>query len=328
MYSRPEQLLEKYPITVKSFSKGRECYLCDTNLGSLALREYRGSKERASFLEAMLEHLKSSGLSVECIVKTSDGEILVVDEEERRFLLTENYRGAECDVWNQDDMVAAVRVLARLHNAAKNFREEVPEMIYRNWNSLLEVYERHNREIKQVNNYIRTKKKKNSFEMLFHKQCEFFLKKAQTVTEALKDVECEPELYGFCHGDYNQHSIIFAKQGVAIVGLERFTYDIQVRDLANFVRKMMEKNNWDVELGRILIEAYNEIHPLKEQERAYLYFYLAYPEKFWKLANHYNSAHKTWLSERNIEKLEKVIAQEEKKEQFLSLLFSERIGYT
>ena len=164
--------------------------------------------------------------------------------------------------------------------------------------------------------------------MLFHKQCDVFLKKAQAVTEALKGVECESELYGFCHGDYNQHSIIFAKQGVAIVGLERFSYDMQVRDLANFVRKMMEKNDWDVKLGRRLIEAYNEIHCLKEQERSYLYFYLAYPEKFWKLANHYNSAHKTWLSERNIEKLEKVISQEEKKEQFLSLLFSERIGYT
>ena len=49
MYNRPEQLLEKYPLSVKSFSKGRECYLFDTGLGTFALREYRGSKERAAF---------------------------------------------------------------------------------------------------------------------------------------------------------------------------------------------------------------------------------------------------------------------------------------
>ena len=204
----------------------------------------------------------------------------------------------------------------------------MPELIRRNQNTLLNLCEKHNRELKQTKNYMRSKKKKNAFEMLFLKEYEPFYEKAVKVTEALKNVECGEELYGFCHGDYNQHSIIFAKQGIAVVGLERFTYDLQIRDLANFVRKMMEKNNWNVELGMALIQAYNEIHAVQEQEGQYLYFFLAYPEKFWKLANHYNNAHKSWLSERNVEKLEKVILQEEKREQFLSLLFSDRIGYT
>ncbi len=318
MYSRPEQVLEKYPLTVKSFSKGRECYLFDTNLGCMALHEYRGSKERAAFLAEMLKHLKEKGLLVEGIVASIEGEILVIDEEERKFLLSENYHGAECDTKSKEDMMAAVKMLARLHNASKSFPGEVPEIIKRNQNSLLQVCEKHNREIKQVKNYIRNKKKKNGFEMLFASQCEKFLKKAAAVTEALRSVECEEALYGFCHGDYNQHSIIFAKQGIAIVGLECFTYDIQIRDLANFLRKMLEKNEWDIELGMALINAYDQIQPIQEQEASYLYFFLAYPEKFWKLANHYNNAHKSWLSERNIEKLEKVISQEEKREAFLA----------
>jgi len=320
MYSRPEQLLEKYPITVKSFSKGRECYLCDTNLGSMALREYQGSKERAAFLEAMLKHLKNNGLLVESIIQTSEGEILATDEEERKFLLCENYRGAECDTQNREDMIAAVKVLANLHNVSGTFSGEMPEMVKRKQNSLLEVCERHNREMKQVKNYIRSKKKKNVFEMLFVRQCDSFMQKAMMVTEALKNVECGPELYGFCHGDYNQHSIIFAKQGIAVVGLEHFTYDLQIRDLANFVRKMMEKNNWDVELGRTLIETYHEIYGLKEQERQYLYFYLAYPEKFWKLANHYYGSRKAWIPARYVQKLELLNAQQTQRNQFLKLL--------
>lgn len=328
MYSRPEQLLEKYPLSVKSFSKGRECYLCDTSLGTFALREYRGSKERAAFLAEMLRHLKEGGLLVEEIILSTEGEVLVEDEEERKFLLCENYHGAECDTKNKDDMIVAVKKLASLHNISQSFEGEVPELIRRNQNSLLDLCEKHNREMKQVKNYIRSKKKKNSFEMLFAKQCDTFIRKAVDVTEALQNVACKEELYGFCHGDYNQHSIIFAKQGIAIVGLERFTYDLQIRDLANFVRKMMEKNNWNIELGMALIEAYSDIHALQEQEKQYLYFFLAYPEKFWKLANHYNNAHKSWLSERNVEKLEKVILQEEKREQFLSLLFFDGIGYT
>lgn len=328
MYSRPEQLLEKYPLTLKAFSKGRECYLCDTSLGTYALCEYRGSKERAAFLAEMLKHLKENGLLVEGIVYTAEGDVLVTDEEERNFLLCEYYHGAECDTKNEADMLEAVKMLASLHNAARSFDGEVPHLLQRNQNSLVAVCERHNREMKQVKNYIRNKKKKNGFEMLFTKQCDGFMEKALKITAALKNVTCDTELYGFCHGDFNQHSIVFSKKGIAVVGLERFTYDLQIRDLANFVRKMMEKNNWNPELGRALLEAYDRVHPMEEQEKQYLYFFLAYPEKFWKLANHYNNAHKSWLSERNVEKLEKVILQEEKREQFLSLLFLEGIGYT
>jgi len=328
MYSRPEQLLEKYPLSVKSFAKGRACYLCDTSLGDLALREYRGSGERAAFLAEMLRHLKTNGLLVEEILISTEGAILVEDEEERKFLLCENYHGAECDTKNKADMVAAVKELAKLHNASRTFAGEIPELILRNRNSLSNLCEKHNRELKQVKNYIRGKKKKNGFEMLFAGQCDVFIQKAVAVTDALRNVACREELYGFCHGDYNQHSIIFSKRGIAIVGLERFTYDMQIRDLANFVRKMMEKNNWDAELGMTLIQAYGDIHELKKEEKEYLYFFLAYPEKFWKLANHYGNAHKSWLSERNVEKLEKVILQEEKREAFLSLLFLDRIGYT
>lgn len=328
MYSRPEELLENYLLTVKSFSKGRECYLCDTNLGYLALREYRGSKERAEFLAGMLKHLKENELLVEEIIRTKEGEILVVDEEERKFLLCENYQGAECDTKNKDDMLMAVKMLAKLHNISKNFEGEVPELIRRNQNPLPNIYEKHNREMRQVKNYIRSKRKKNAFEMLFIKQCDVFMKKAIEVTMELKEVTCKEEWYGFCHGDYNQHSIIFAKQGVAVVGLEHFVYDLQIRDLANFLRKMMEKNNWNGELGWELLTAYHEIRPLLEQEKQYLYYSLAYPEKFWKLANHYSNAHKSWLSERNVEKLEKLILQEEKREDFLSLLFLNGIGYT
>lgn len=335
MYSKPEQLLDKYPLTVKSFSKGRECYLCDTSLGYLALREYRGSKERAAFLAKMLVHLKENGLLVESIVQSKEGEILVTDEEERKFFLCENYYGVECDTKKEADMLAAVRLLARMHNVSKKFSGEVPDLISRNRNSLLDLCEKHNRELRQVKNYIRSKKKKNAFEMMFIKEYQPFYEKAQAITEALKNIECDETLYGFCHGDYNQHSIVIAKQGTALVGLERFTYDLQIRDLANFIRKMMEKNNWNVDLGMALIGAYNEIHVMQEQEGQYLYFFLAYPEKFWKLANHYNNAHKSWLSERNVEKLEKVISQEEKREGFLQelrkripLLFLDRIGYT
>ena len=33
MYIRPEQIAEQYEMEVKSISKGRDCFLCETDLG-------------------------------------------------------------------------------------------------------------------------------------------------------------------------------------------------------------------------------------------------------------------------------------------------------
>ncbi len=321
MYNRPEQILEQYELNVKAVSRGRDCYLIDTNLGVKALSEYRGSKERASFLKEMLDFLQSRNLLVENIVYTKEGEPLVVDEDGSKQMLLDTFSGAECDAKNRDDMLFAVKTLAGLHNASNEFQGEVPDFVKMGRDSLLLLYEKHNRELRQVRNYIRSRRKKNEFEEMFGKHYARFMNKASEVTDLLGKMELENVDVGFCHGDFNQHNVIFSRQGIALVGFEHFSYNMQISDLANFTRKMMEKNNWNTGLGMDLIQAYHKERKLSDIELKYLYLYLAYPEKFWKIANRYNNSHKAWLSGRNIEKLEKVVAQEEEREQFLEMLF-------
>ena len=59
---------------------------------------------------------------------------------------------------------------------------------------------------------------------------------------------------------------------------------------------------------------------MKPDEREYLCLRLAYPEKFWKIANHYYNANKAWGFGRYLEKLEKIKAEEENREQFLAYM--------
>ncbi len=69
-----------------------------------------------------------------------------------------------------------------------------------------------------------------------------------------------------------------------------------------------------------LICAYDRVRRLTAVELNYLYLYMAYPEKFWKIANRYYNTHKAWVSGRNIEKLEKFIRQEDERERFLEMM--------
>lgn len=321
MYNRPEQVLENYELEIKSVARGRGVYLCETNAGPKMLKEYRGSDEKAEFLADMLDFLKQNGLETQRIMRTKEGKIAAVDAEEKRYLLLDAFQGAECDPRNRDDIMRGAAALASLHNISKRYPGNIPEFVRAEKDSLLKLYEKHNRELNKVKNYVKTKKKKNEFEVKFTEQYPHFAEAAQAITQELKAQEIGEEAFGFCHGDFNQHNLIYRKEKTAIVGFDSFSYQMQVGDMANFMRKMLEKHNWNTGLGFEIICSYDNVKKLSKEELRLLYCHLAYPEKFWKLANHYYNSHKAWLSGRNIEKLEKVIAQEETRTQFLQMLY-------
>jgi len=77
------------------------------------------------------------------------------------------------------------------------------------------------------------------------------------------------------------------------------------------MRKILEKYNWDVSLALKMLEQYEKIRHISEEEWENLKIRFMYPEKYWKLANYYFSHNKAWISGKNTEKLEKVIAQRE-----------------
>jgi len=133
-----------------------------------------------------------------------------------------------------------------------------------------------------------------------------------------KEAEAENHMV---HGDYNYHNLLVCQEGMAVTGFEHAHRDVQMEDLYYFLRKCMEKHHYDERLGYRMMRAYDSVNNLGKKERDYLAIRLAYPEKFWKIANRYYNSHKAWLSGRNIEKLEKVVAQEDAREQFLQMLF-------
>ena len=328
MYNREEEILEQYELEIRSTVKGRGALGCDTDQGTMLLKEFRGSKERAAFLYDILGFLAENGFAAETIVVAKDGEVLVKDEPDNTCYLLKNwYLGRECDVRSRDDIMVAIKRLAQFHSLAKSYRKEIPDFLKADQDSLLTEYERHNRELNKVKNYIRNKNKKNRFELLFMNVYESYREQANEVTERLKqqalhlETGVAEQMRGLCHGDYNQHNVLLSQGEWVILNFEQMTYDIMVQDLANFVRKILEKYNWNTGLGIEMITEYTNVRNLLPEESEQLYLRLAYPKKFWKIANHYSSSRKSWISGRDIEKLEKIIAQEPQRKQFLKMLF-------
>lgn len=316
MYNQTEAILSQYEIEIQEVTKGRNCFICDTNMGKLALVPFRGSQEKGMQFCRFLSKLREKNFCAEQIILTQSQVAVAEDEYTgERFILKTYVEGNEISTSRLEDMKEAVRILAIYHNAADGL--EIEELAQKP-NEVTETCQRHYKELIKVRNYIRNRKKKSDFEKLYMKHFEHYRSSAE---ESLLMLEDNTQKL-FCHGDFNQHNVLISNGEYKIVNFENYIYSWPMTDLANFLRKMLEKNAWDMQKGLDLIAEYDRYRPMNKEEYRQLYGLLLFPEKFWKVTNHYMNSRKTWMSGREIDKLSKVIEQETLRLIFMENLFA------
>lgn len=337
------EVLDQYHIEVKSTRKIRGAFFIDTDEGTMLLRETDISDRRAPLLYIVLTHLEAGGYAhVDTPIFTKEGKLVATSREGRRYLLKKWYGGRECDVRRESDVLEAVANLANLHNklcwqpqcglsgeGETGARREEGEAHPPTGRHLLEEFLCHNRELKKIRGFVRKKSSKDSFDYLFLAHFDRMFSVAEQVADRLKESGYD-DLYresvmGNClvHGDYNYHNVLMLPAAeVATTNFEHFCLDVQVQDLCYFLRKVMEKHQWNEELGDAMLEAYGKIRPLKREELEYMALKLSYPEKFWKTMNSYYHSNKVWVPEKNVEKLMLSVTQTDEKIHFLEKIFS------
>lgn len=325
------EVLEQYDIEIISTRKIRGAFFCDTNEGTMLLKETKISGRRALLLYLLLCHLESEGYpGVDTPVFTKEQTMVSTSRDGTRYMLKKWYSGRECDVRREQDILEAGRNLARLHQCMqwKSISETNDDMVPPTGRHLKEEFLCHTREMKKVRSYIRSRVSKGAFEYLFLEHFEKMYHLAMQVTARLEESEYE-ELYRdsisekrLVHGDYNYHNVLMLPGETATTNFDHFRADIQVQDLYYFLRKVMEKHRWREELGDAILNSYSSIRNLEKRELEYIALKLAYPEKFWKTASMYYHSNKAWVPEKNVEKLQLSIAQTEEKLRFIENLFT------
>ncbi len=326
MNDRAVGLLDQYEIEVLRTRKGRGAILCDSNQGTLIFKEYQGSKEKLEAQEILLNSIAEKGnIRVEQLLRTKEGELLVEGQDGVSYILKTYFEGKECNILEMSDCLRGVRTLATLHKEMNLG----PREMFSDWPvfRLEKEYGKHNKELKHVRKFLREKSQKNSFEIYLTGEYDYFLEQAFEVTKELEDFLLPDEgnylrsAGTFCHGDYQYHNIIEVQDGQAVINFEKFLMDDQVRDLYLYMRKLLEKSNWSKELGKRILNTYNEVNELSARSFVSLYYRLAYPEKFWKIVNFYYNSHKSWIPGKNPEKIQTVVEQERAKQDFLDAIF-------
>ena len=325
LYDYGLSTLAQYELTADRSARTRGALLCYTSQGLLILREFHGSEKKLKKQQELLLHLKECGMNTDYFLQNTQESLVSKDKDQMAFTLQHWYEGRECDTKSRDDIIKSVRTLARLHILMK--MEPVEEYRER---SLRDEYLRHNQELRKIRKFIRKKGASSVFEKDYLASVEWFLQRAQYAVELLDETEYDSlrekvwREGQVCHGEYNQHNVLMLKgddETAAVTNFGHWNFDIQMADLYRFMRKILEKYNWNLNLAQEMLREYHRIRPISKAEWQNLRVRFTYPEKYWKLANYYYSHKKVWISEKNVEKLQNLIRQRENWKDFAQKCF-------
>lgn len=357
MEDRSQEALKRYRLKIYNLYKARGAFLMETDCGLKLYKCFEGSKNRALFEHKVKEHLLLHGYqNTDLFVKTIEDDIISEDGAGCQYIMKNWFWGEECDLKELSQIEAACSNLARLHCILQEVDFTKEQLEHNISPDLMETFEKRNRELKRVRAYIRDKRQKNEFELMYLNYYDKFYEQGMLAAKLLESSDYASllseavRIRSVCHGNYTYHNIIMLKSkadamiktyvppgwvnrqplsvtelgasydNIATTNFEKSYIGLQIFDLYQFIRKVMEKNEWDIMYGNNVLEAYNRIKPISKEELRLLYLLLLYPEKFWKITNYYYNGKKSWISGRNIQKLNIIGEQNTKKEIFLDKL--------
>lgn len=320
-------VLEQFGLAPEGYTRGRGGIIASTRNGLKLLYECSKSDSFYEREDRITQCLAKTGfLYIDEYCRTLEGGLFAEDARGTRYILKNWYDSRECDIRNVTNVMEAVSILANLHKKMQQMERADDLLRYNNSSDLRMKFDKHTKEMRMIGNYLKKKKNKNEFEMLARKSLNVFHEQALAAMEALagidygERIETARNRLEFCHGSYNYHNILFLNKGNLVANFDHCFIDCQITDLYQFMRKILEKNAWNEKIGYNMIDAYNNIKPVSDIDMSILRILFIYPEKFWKIINYYYGSNKTLISRKSIEKLQDVIALEEKRQNFLQSL--------
>jgi spore coat protein I len=332
------EVLECYDIEIVGSAKGRYAQIIETNQGVMQLRPLSCNEGRLKSEKSFKEKMIAAAFTdIDNPVFNRDGELCTADRYGSMYVMRSYFHGRELSVTNMAELDMAVENLAKLHIAGRRVWLDMVSSTAERLPVVRNNYDlaRRNRELKRVRAYIHKISSKNRFEEIYLNVYDRFYIQAQHCERKMKELYMSgengdaaaasdeekkfSEHMGYCHGDYNNHNVLMTGRDkkTATVGFDKFYVGNQLADLYYLARKAVEKNGYGFEVLKRILDGYDKYIRLNSDDLTYIYLLFSYPEKFYKLSSRYLNGSKTRISPVMLDKLDKIVNSEQKKDKLL-----------
>lgn len=317
-YNLSTNFLEHVGLKTKDIFPITKGYILETEKGIFYMKKIY-SEDNIRILKNLIENSNEF---------SDDYNIFLANDFEDLYYFLNIPSNTICNINNTNDLKNIAKKLASIHKNCTEreislLREVKEENIKEEFNKAFDnilFYK------KIVDEYVY----KSKFDDMFIENIEVILKQINiTTNEVMKfnynDICREEKLKCLCLGNIEFSNIFVKEDKCYFIDIEDSYVGIGGINLAKFLFKTLRYLNYDIEKGREIIEAYNEVRNISNIEFKIMYSYLKYPKDLIELVCNYYNKHQVFDENIFINKFNKILALRNEKNTFLKWFYDEYV---
>jgi len=300
--------------------KERGYYVCNTGQGPVKIHKTSGEPREINARYELQKRLSAAGFSqTDFLMETPQGAPYLQLGRDV-FIMTRHISGRELDLDNLNDVALALESLAKFHLAARDILT---------WGitapSLTDAFSKQTSGLTQTMKQVGRRPRLSDFDVLLLKHAPAFAKAAEEASAALAETDYTA-LYTaaldgghICHNALKEENLPIFQEACYILNLSEASRDLQLADLASFIRRYARRSNKELPIGRLL-EIYNKFAPLPASAAAILFAQLSYPWPFMKLVSLYYSKKRNFTPVAIKSRMDEILTEQEIYDEYISNL--------
>ncbi|WP_139905725.1 CotS family spore coat protein [Clostridium thermarum] len=315
---------EKYGISAVTVEKIKNVYqICDEQ-GKYCLKVIKYELPHFLFILGTINHLIDKGFtSVLQIINTLDRKQYIALDNKYAYL-TPWVEARESNYDNPLDIEKATLTLAKLHIKSTGFELQDFMKPRMGWFKWFDNFRTRKNEILDFKSRIDAKEEKTEFDSIYIAHMEEELKRCDVAIKNLGESEYyikmtkEIRSRGFCHHDFAHHNVLIGiDERVNIIDFDYVILDTHLHDLSSLLIRRMKNGKWDIENARSILEAYDSLYPVEEDDIPIMAAFMEFPQDYWQVGIQYYWEEQPWGEDFFLKKLGRILDDNEEKQEFI-----------
>lgn len=316
-------ILREYDLITERARQVRGVIRLKTRSGYRMLKRVNVSEARLKFVFEALEYIYPRFSHVPRFIRTKYADPYVVTPQ-GLYYLTDWLPGREAELKKAKHLFLATEMLARLHQTARGY--DARGFVDSGKDDFLNELETYRARLDSYGEAAADRDHLTPFDQEFLVQKDSLIRMMEETIQQLhvspyKDLlQKSREEKTLCHGSYSKQNVLIDGKTVSIVDFDHCHFGLPIQDLGAFLHRYMPKYGWDGEVGQSILDVYQGVSPLSQEEIHVLAAYLAYPLKPVQIISWYYEGVRGWGEEKYSKQLNKAMHAEMARSAFVRSL--------
>ncbi|MBB6622533.1 CotS family spore coat protein [Clostridium gasigenes] len=328
-YDLSEEFFENLGVEINDIVPLRKVFVLVTSEGKKILKIVNSTEERLEFIDKSLDYISKRYSNVLSYYKNKNNKVYEIWKGET-YVLLDMIDGREATFSNPIEINLCSKAIANMHLASKGILDTMDEdiVIENSGENLIRVMNDSYKILENIKYNVNKYRYKNEFDKMFIINVDYNLKEIEKSLEflALSDynnILLNKSKMVLCHNDLAHHNFIIDGEEVKIIDFDYCKFDTRVVDVANYTLKVIKNFAYDSKKVKAILDSYNEVEKLDNEEIRLLYVILSFPKDFVTIVTDYYYKQKSWDEDVFINRFKSKLENETHRKEFLNNFIQE-----